>query len=163
VQSGEKGVKILRAAGSVDSGGADAQRVKAIIAAEAGDAATDELMRGPAGFAQLLADAQRAQSNTKADLEKWGRTAASIRGALAKADPDDKDRLQKASDVYKELYDSEGKSNKRVTQLIVDLRTAMQSAMSKAVAPAAGGGSRKRRNAKKRRGAGSRKIRRNNY
>ena len=164
VQSGEKGVKILRVAGSVDSGGPDAQRVKAIMSAEAGDAAADELMRGPAGFAQLLADAQRAQSNTKMDLAKWARTVATIKNALGKADPDDKERLQKAFDAFTELYNGEGKANKRVTQLVIDLKGAMQAAMSKAAQPTfGGGGSRKRRDAKKRRGAGSRKIRRNRY
>ena len=161
VRAGEKGVRILRVAGSADSGGPDAQRVKAIMAAEAGDAAIDELMRGPAGFAQLLADAQRAQSNTKMDVAKWARTVATITKALGKADPEDKDRLQKAFDTFKELYDGEGRAYKSATKLVTDLRVAMGDAMRpRAVAAAAGGGSRKRRDAKKRRGAGSRKIRR---
>jgi hypothetical protein len=156
----DKGIKIMRIAGSEDSGGADAQRVRAVISATQGDAAVDELMQGEAGFAQLIADAQRAQGDSKMDMEKYGRIVATIQKAVAKAEPNEKDRLERVLTVFKKIYAGEKTSHVDVTQLVVDLKRGMQNAMSRSAAPAMGGGSRKRRNVKKRRGAGSRKTRR---
>jgi hypothetical protein len=154
IPTGDNGIRVVRTGGMITD-----PSVKSVISAQQKDAVTELLMQGPAGFAQLIADARRAKSDSEADSEKWARSVASIKAALSDANFRDRDRLRLAYDTFKSIYDAEIKSNRDLTSLVAQLQDAMQEAIRTAssdmAAAAAVGGRRtkshKRRNVKKRR------------